>query len=422
MRERPVVALVALVCAAASTAAAAPAPLTLTAAQAEAREHAPERDAAEARVSGARDVAAVAGRWVADPVASAEYHADADRAWSVGLEWTLPLSGASRARGAAAAAELRAAARARDAALAELDAEVALAFADLADAQRRLARADRLIRLHELAVDVAERQLKAGNGTRLDVDAAGLDLRAARVARADAGGDLASARVRLGRLLGRTATDELAVADTLDLAAAPGDIELAARIAADPRVRAAQADLDAARATATAERRAARPDVTFGVDVGRARNQVPAGAFASDPDLDAAWSDWEVSFQLSLPLPLFDRNRRARADARARVLDAEAALALARADVRAEIELARAQLAAAIEAVEAAADVPQIVEREIDLLDKALRAGALDLADWSQQARRLEEVGGVYDQAVLSLRRARAAWARSASTGAATVR
>jgi outer membrane protein TolC len=174
------------------------------------------------------------------------------------------------------------------------------------------------------------------------------------------------------------------------------------------------AELDAARATAEAERIAARPEITLGIDIERARHDVPGGTFASIPSLAGAWSEWEIAVQLSVPLPLIDRNRVARAGAHAEVIAAEARLARVRADVRASIAEAQARLAAAIDAVDAAAELPQIIERELQLLDKALRSGGLDLATWAQQAHRLAEVGRTYDEAILALRRARAAWARLA--------
>jgi hypothetical protein len=81
-------------------------------------------------------------------------------------------------------------------------------------------------------------------------------------------------------------------------------------------------------------------------------------------------------------------------------------------DVRAEIATAQGQLSGALAAIDAAADIPPILDREVQLLDRALRAGGIELSSWAQQAHRLVEIGRTYDAAVLALRRARAAWAR----------
>jgi outer membrane protein TolC len=251
-----------------------------------------------------------------------------------------------------------------------------------------------------------------GEGNQLDLDAAALDLGAAGVDAANARGDLDVTRVRLARLLGRRDGATIVVSDDVDHAPVSATTAVDDLVARDPRVRAAIAELDAARATAEAERIAGRPEITLGLDIARARHDVPRGTFAGIPSLAGAWNEWEVAVELSAPLPLIDRNRVGRAGARAEVIAAAARLARVRADVRTNVAEAQAHLAAAIDAVDAAAEVPQIIERELQLLDKALHSGGLDLATWAQQAHRLAEVGRTYDDAILALRRARAAWAR----------
>ena len=395
--------------------------LTLQKAQEEARQHAPERVVADAAVSAAKTRAAGAGRrFTHDPVVTGRYQQPApgggadDRAWSVGLEWTLDFSGAWNSRRSGARASVVAATEGRTTALLDLDGEVAVTFAELADAQRRLARSTQMVALRDLAAKTAERVRTAGEGNQLDVDAAMLDLRAAQVDAATVRGDLEASRARLARLLGRRDSTGLAVADEIDLTAVPASASLADVVASDPRVKMATAEMEAAHQLAEAERRAARPDVTVGIEGGRARHDIPAGAFPADRTLTGAWSEWEIALSITVPLPIVNRNRIARAAATADVLDAEARLARVRADVASGIDEARARLAAAIDAVNAASDVPQIIERESVLLEKALRAGGVELAVFAQQAHRLVEVGRVYDDAVLSLRRARATWTRLA--------
>ena len=411
--------VVAIAAALASPTRAQPAPLTLQQAQAEARTHAPERAVADATVAAARDREAVAGRWLThDPVATGRYQqptpgaAQDDRAWSLGLEWTIEVSGAWRARGQAARAAVTAADDERASALLALDGEVAQIVAELADAQRRVARATRMIALRELAARAAERTRSTGGGTQLDVDAATLDLRTAQIDGADARADLDSSRVRLARLLGRPDAAGLEVADDVDRSPPPPPAMVDDLVDRDPRVRAAAAQLDAARLAAEAEHRAAIPGVTFGVELERARHDIPVGTFGAAPALGGAWSEWGLGVQLSVPLSFVDRNRSARAAANADVRSLQAHLAEVRMDVRAEIAVAQARLSAAISAMNAAADIPPILDREVQLLDKALRAGGLEFSSWAQQVHRLVEVGRTYDAAVLALRRARAAWAR----------
>jgi outer membrane protein TolC len=411
----------AIAAALASPARAQPAPLTLQQAQAEARAHAPERAVADAAVAGARERAAVAGRWLThDPVATGRYRNPApgtdldDRAWSVGLEWTLELSGAWRARGQAARSAVTAADADRASVLLALDGEVARAVAELAGAQRQVGRTARMIALRELAARAAERTRATGGGTQLDVDAATLDLRAAEIDGANVRAELEAARVRLARLLGRPDAAGLEVADDVDRSPAPPLAVIDPLVERDPRVQAAAAQLDAARLAAEAERRAVVPGVTVGVELEHARHDIPSGTFATAPGLTGTWSEWELGVQLSVPLPLVERNRVARVAADAEVRSLQAELAALRMDVRAEIATAHARLSAAISAMDAAADIPPIVDREVQLLDKALRAGGIEFSAWTQQAHRLVEVGRSYDDAVLALRRARAAWARIA--------
>ncbi|HEU0036131.1 MAG TPA: TolC family protein [Kofleriaceae bacterium] len=389
-------------------------PLSLARAQAEARAAAPSRVVADVVAAAARDRADAAGRRVHDPVASTRYQqagtASDDRAWSFGLEWTLELTGAPRARQAAARASVDAADAERAAVLAELDATVALAHAELAGAQRRLARLSRMVELRELAVRVAERIRGSGSGTVLEVDAATLDLRATQIQVATARGDLAAAREQLAILIGRRDGSDLVATDELDTTP-PGPFDEAV-VDRDPRVRAVAAQLVEARRIADAERLAVRPPITIAVELGRARHDIPAGSFAAQPDLTGAWTEWELGFQLAIPLPVFDRNRLARATARGDVRIREARLAQVKAEVRLEYATARDRLLAALDAVKAAADIPPILDREVSLLDKALRASAIELEAWAQQARRLVEAGQTYDEAVLAVHRARAAWLR----------
>jgi cobalt-zinc-cadmium efflux system outer membrane protein len=393
--------------------------LTLKQAQAEAREHAPERAIADAGLVAAKTRAAVAGRWIThDPVVIGRYQQPAsrqdagDRSYGAGLEWTLDVSGAWTAREAAARASVQGTQERRSAVLRDLDAVAANSFAEVADAQRRLARASQLLALNETAVRAAERRKSTGDGNQVDLDTALLERGVARINRASAQGELEGARARLARLLGRHDEATIRVSDDLERELVPPALFVDDLVARDPRVRAAMAELDAARAMVRAERLATLPEITLGLEIDHARHDIPGGAFTALPSLTGAWSEWELSIQLSLPLPLFHRNRIARAEASAQVVAAEAKLAQVRADVRTSVAEARARLTSAVEAADAAAEIPQIIEREFQLLDKALQAGSLDLGSWAQQARRLGEAGNAYDDAVLALRLARAAWAR----------
>jgi cobalt-zinc-cadmium efflux system outer membrane protein len=113
-----------------------------------------------------------------------------------------------------------------------------------------------------------------------------------------------------------------------------------------------------------------------------------------------------------VPLPVFDRQQLAKVEATARIAEAEARFSTTTATVGAELEGAWARIAAAREAYAALAGAPAIIEREFELLERAVRAGALDAVAQAQAIRRLLDAGARYDAAVLELRLARASWVR----------
>lgn len=408
-------------------ASAAEAPLSLAAAQAEARAHAPEAAELEARVEGARRAAGAASRVLrSNPAVSGSYAPGAltgspeERSWEVGLSQTLDLSGSWRARGAAAAADRDRAGDEREDGLRALDEAVAVAVADVADAQRGRARTARIAALQEIGADAARRQLDVGEGNQLDVDAAQLALAAARADAARADGALAAARARLARLLGREDAGGIAVEDPPEDAQGAGALPSAdALVDRAPAVRAADAEVRAARLALSAQRRTIWPEVTLGVFYGANRRDVPAGSFhgPASAGLSATWSDRELGFRLGFPLPVFDRKQPEVAAAEGRLSLAEARARRARADARVQLETARASLRSAQEALGALARTPEVVDRELALLEQAFRAGALDAVARAVALRTAQEAAARYDGATRDVRVARARWLRWAGEG-----
>lgn len=389
--------------------------VTLATAQAEARAHAPEVSVVDAELRAARLRVGPATRVLRhDPEVTASYELGDSDGWSIGAEWTLDLSGAWRPRGAAAGAQVDAASERRVAALLDLDQAVAVAVAEVADGQRALARAERLVELHALGLEGARKQLGAGTGNQLDVDAAELDLRTARAAMARTRGELDRARVRLARLLGRDPRAAITVEDPVEDATSPVLADVDALVDADPRVRAVEAELRAVRFEHASLSRQVWPAPTFGVELGRTDWIIDPTGFAgmAAGDLSASWTEWQVGVSLKIALPLFDRRADERADATGRSEEAAARVRFERVAVRAELYDAWAALRSASDTYAEMRDVPSIITRELDLYDKALRAGAIDALTRAQGLRRLEESGQAYDQAVLELRIARAAWRR----------
>lgn len=401
---------------AASARAEDAAPLTLVAAQAEARAHGPDVAVLDADVAGAdRLTRARDHRFGSNPELSASYAAGAaggdgsDQAARIGLEWTVDLSGAWRDSLGAAEAERDRAGASRRSGLAVLDESVAVAFADLAFAQRQLARAEKIESLQQISRDAARRQLDTAHGTQLDVDAAELDLAAASAALAWARDDLEVAQIALARTLGRADHDRLVVVDAAEEIVVPSEADLDTLVDRDPRVQAAAATVRAAGLERRAAGRSSWAAPTVGLDLDYATHDLPTGSFAGAPALSASWHDWELGVHVGLPLALVDRHREQRARTSSVEQTAAAQLGVVRAEVRAEIERDESHLQGAVAAWSKLAPTAVTIDREYELLDKAFRAGALDVGARAQAARRLVEAGARLDGALRDLR---VAWAR----------
>jgi len=405
-----------------SVRAAAQQPLTLAAAQAEARAHAPDVADLDAHVRGAEAIAAQSTRKLRqDPTISASYFGGSligrqgETAWTLGGALPLDLSGSWTPRAASASADLARVEFERDDGLRALDERVALAVADVAFEQQLVARSERLAGLEAIAADAAHRLLAVGQGTAFDADAADLDLATGRVTLEQSRGELARARVQLARLLGRATSTDLAVEDPPEAVESSVAPDVEALIDHDPRVRAANAEIDAAKAEQQMFARLGLPSPTLGVAYGFQQFEIPTGSFTGSPGaagLAATWPDRELTFSVNVAVPVFDRQREPRARASGRVLAAEAALQVARADVRRELEVSWAALQTATRALAIAAGTSTVLARDEGFVEQAVRAGAFDSTQRTQALRRLEEAGRLADTAIRDLRAARAAWLR----------
>lgn len=389
--------------------------LSLEAAQAEARLHAPEIGEIEARLAGESAIAADARRVVRDDPtfgARLERGSGHEASSEFSIAFPVDVSGSFLPRRRSARARLEAALLSKEDALRALDESVAIAVADLAHAQRAASRSKRISALYRVAADAARRERQVGKGNALDSDAADLDYAIARSADAGAERALTEARARLARLLGRPSADGLLVPDPEESTTAPSVPDLETLIAEDPGVRAAAADAESSRLqVAMEDRRRLRP---FEAEIGRldGTRKIPADAFTGPGESGARWSDSATSVRLGIPIPLFDRNREARVTARAVRLEADARVLRIRADVRAEIQVAWSRLRSASRAAEAFAGSEETIERDLDLLDKAFQAGAMDSVARAQALRRIEAAAEARDAALHELRVARAVWTR----------
>jgi len=397
--------------------------LTLADAQREARAAAPEVGELQARIAAAEAMAAQAGRrFREDPILASSIfrgellgHPD-EQTWSVGIRQPFDVSGAWRPRLASANADLARVQFDRDAGLRLLDEQVAIAIADLALAQRQVGRAEQLARLAGIAAEAAHRQLDVGTVPQIDADAADLDLGGARLTLEQMHGALAQARTRVARLLGRNTVGDIKVDDPAEPADLPAFPDLVRFVDQDPRVHAAMSEIDAARFEQKVfERLAKGGPVTVGIEYAQRRREIPPGRFSGAPlasGLSANWPDSELMFNVTVPVPLFNRQLETQARATGRMMAAEASLRRVRADVNAELRAAWEALVTAARALQSVSATPAILNRDVDFVEQAVRAGLFDATTRVVTLRRFEEAGRRLDLAVRDLRVARATWIR----------
>ena len=408
----------------------APPTLTLAAAQAEARQTAPESAELNARVRAAELVYADSGRvFRKDPSVLANFAPGAvvgkpdEYSWQAGLFFPLDLSTAWVTSRGSAEAALDAAHQNREDGLRALDEAVAVAFAQTAHAQRRVQRTTKISALVRIAAEAAREEARVGKANQLEVDAAALDLAVAEAVLARSHGDLAQAQAWLNRLLGRLPDDSLVVEDPSEgeqpNAQASAMASVATTVNQDPRVRGAEANLLSARKELETYERQRWPTITAGASFGENRRDIPTTAFQGPASMgmSANWTDGELRFSLGVPLSLLDRQTLPRAQAAGRIEVAGARVRSVRVAVAADLQAVRAELQSSVAALKAVAEVPGTIERDLDLMEKAVRSGAVDSVARAQLLRRLEDAGLRYDTAVLDLRVALAHWERRTSPG-----
>jgi outer membrane protein len=402
--------------------AGAQVPLTLADAQAEARAHAPDVAELDALVRSAEVVAAQARRRLRqNPEISATHSPGAlvgrgdELSWTVTAALPVDVSGSWKPRAASADADVSRAQRERENGLRALDERVAEAVADVALQQQLVRRLERVMELQQIAADAAHRQLDVGQGTQLDADSADLDLASARVGVEQGRGELAGARARLARLLGRPMGVDFVVTDPAEQPISSDAPDFEGLVDRDPRVRAAAAEINAATFERQTFERLVTPTPTFGIAYGFQRRDIPSGAFSGTPtasSLTALWPDRELTFNVNIGVPWFDRQQEPRAKATGRILAAEARRESVRADVRTELASAWATFQAASRSLAMVAGMPATIDRDVTFIEQAVRAGAFDSLQRTQALRRLVESGRLADTAVRDFRAARAAWLR----------
>jgi cobalt-zinc-cadmium efflux system outer membrane protein len=307
------------------------------------------------------------------------------------------------------------------------EAELAVAEADVADRERRLAAdvqtayVDALAAARELetyerlsALDVqtariVEARINEGESAPLELELIRVEYDRLRSQAALAEGRLQAAILRLKGLAAIPPAEDLRLRQDLGAPApapaAPPSKDQAIEIAlrSRPDLRASRLGVDAARVALGLAEAQGRPEVTvFGrYSTGRSVTDLPA-PFDPAPDRER-----QLAAGVTISLPVFNRNQGARVEAGLAATQAERRLAFAEAGVRADVESAYARYEAARRAVEIYEQgVLARSNRNVATIREAYQLGVFRVTDLLAEQRRYVDAERDYTTALAEERRA----------------
>lgn len=400
--------------AAASTAGTAPAPfnasdgLDLGEAEWTGLVHNPELRAVRARLAGAAASAEFAGLWD-DPELGLSLQRVLDASvtpWVAGADllFSIPLSGAPGLEKRIALANLKTEAWRAASAERSFLLHLREAWAEWTGLEEAAAlERERLAGL-DAVLDVVRRETEAGETSRIALRLFEIERARAKIALHHATHEAEEKLLEIKAMTGLPPQAETAFIPGHPAYAAPPEAEDASRVAAHPRVRAAEAALEEAEARLKAARRNAAPGLKAGPSFERDEGSDKAGGAAS------------------LTLPLWNRNRRA-------VAEAEAGVASAATEAEAALETLTAELAAARHLREAAeADLRLFTENfqpaaaaQLGEIRELASLGEIRPLEWLEALRAVHEAGLGAADARAEIARAAAAVAHAAASEVPTI-
>ena len=377
-------------------------PLTLEAALSTARQNNPQASVARQRIEEARgeltgarvllsdnpELEAGAGRRRPRP-SGGEDSTDLE----VGIEQEFELRGQRGHRIEMAQAEIGSAEAEAEDAQRFLDHAVARAFYFAVASKLRLEVLQENERLGSELYDVARRRLDAGEGTPLELNTSRIRLAEARRRSIAARTERLASMARLAELVGAETSAEFGLQGDLpgDEDPPPVDVLLEHAIRSRPDLVAAASDIEAADAAVELADAESWPGLGLGASYGR----------EEDDDI--------ISAGIRIPLPLFTRNQGERASTRA----ARERLGAVRDGLRRSIESEARQALLAYERARSSlklydGEVLRALEESLELLQRALDAGAVGLPEVILVHRELIEGQEGYLNARVELALARA--------------
>lgn len=291
----------------------------------------------------------------------------------VDARYTLYAGGADRARVRQARAALDRAEAEYAETLAAVGAEARRAYIRLVFAQQRIALAETIVERRRQNLDLVRLRFDGGGenkGSLLRVEAG---VRQAEADLAQARRDQPVRQQELSGLAGRDERIAWIARDAMPTAAPAAAPEWGPLLRSIPRVRAAQALVEARRAAVTIARGAIRPELALRGGIDRSGDSWP-------PDRDS----WSVGATLAVPFFTGGRNLNQLAAAQADLRQAEAALDRETRTLRLEIETAYTDLMNAIEQVEVQQAFRDAAEARAEIARAQYANGLLSFQNWDQ--------------------------------------
>lgn len=291
-----------------------------------------------------------------------------ERSTDVELELTqeVEVFGQRGARAVVARAELAAAEAELALARADVAAQVRIAFARVLTAERLAAIAGDDLELSRESVRVAEKRLELGDGSRLELNAARVEIGRAARETSLARQSLENARSQLRLVVALPPGSELRIEGDLSVSGpAVSQGELVERaLSARADLAAARKELEAAQHEERLASREWLPSPRLGVNYAREESaDIVLGSVAFD-------------------LPVWNRNVAGRGSAVARVSRARTALDAAERRIREDVLLAATRIETAREAVRAFSDdIVTATKESLELTTQAYRSGKLNLVE-----------------------------------------
>jgi cobalt-zinc-cadmium efflux system outer membrane protein len=348
----------------------------------------------------------------ANPTLSFERRAEpagSDRSVDLSVEWPLDLF-RRRPRLAVLDAEVEVAEHEAADVRQQLAGEVAIAYGEVAAANRQLAITDRIIAAASDQLELLRARAAEGSAPALDRDMADVDLRRLHADRLTQTGRVQGALLALKRRLGMPVEAALELTQTLEeLSAAELGNSSTSDLVTRPDVRVAEARMRAAESRIGAARSEARPDITLFGSYMRMNSGFAQRAFNTAGQLERIRGQFNyVTGGVMVTIPVWNREQGSIAATTAARDAAQARADAARLTASAEVAEARVRYEYAGRAVALYQDtIRPLAQRNLDVVRETYTLGRATVVDVLTEQRRYLETEQAYTEALSDAYRSR---------------